>query len=575
MLVLFGAMACAQAPTPADLEARVADLERASDTRPWSESAALLNAITPLLDAASLEQRTRVDLVRLRNLMLAGDSAEALAGYDRMLAGRLDARLRAAVLAAGAEHATDAGDYLRAFTYLREGMDLTIEAQPTRALLLAAASRLYALAGEPRQSLTLAEQALAQVDREAEPRTGCRALATLAAAQQGAGMVANAEQTRRRQIDACARYGDVLRANLGSAELGNLLHAQGREAEALAALRVALSGLQRFGYELGVARARVAMGQVLFALGDLRAARAGMLQAAPVLSKARDWDGLYSVHATLADIAERGGDLASALRSLRLAESAYRKSVARLRDRSLAVQQVEFDKRLQSKRIAALEVQRENEAARAASSDRWLIWVGGGAAVLGTFVFTLAALLRRARRAERRFRWLAERDGLTRTYNQQRAYALGELAFVHARRTAAPFTVVRADVDRFRAINDRYGHAMGDAVLEAIGECWRESFPTPDVVGRIGGESFIAFVHADREETMRRVERLRRHLPEVARFGHMVSATMSFGVCVASPDLPMLDDLLRGAGAALQRARARGNDQTQVYAGAGVRTPAE
>src|SRR3546814_2608497 len=103
-------------------------------------------------------------------------------------------------------------------------------------------------------------------------------------------------------------------------------------------------------------------------------------------------------------------------------------------------------------------------------------------ALLATAIL-LAVLLRRSFRQRRRYRWQSEHDGLTRLYNYQKVRKLGGVAFARARATGRPFTAIVVDIDLFKQVNDRYGHAAGDEALRSLGAWIRE---TVDGRGRPG-----------------------------------------------------------------------------------------
>ncbi|MEM6441865.1 MAG: diguanylate cyclase, partial [Pseudomonadota bacterium] len=123
---------------------------------------------------------------------------------------------------------------------------------------------------------------------------------------------------------------------------------------------------------------------------------------------------------------------------------------------------------------------------------------------------------RRARWADRLQRLekdgfaLAATDGLTGLWN--RRYALSHLGrlVADAREAAEPLALLMIDLDRFKAINDAYGHAAGDAVLREFAARLREALRGADLAARLGGEEFCAALRgADRETALQVAERLR------------------------------------------------------------------
>ncbi|MGN6815287.1 MAG: GGDEF domain-containing protein [Solirubrobacterales bacterium] len=119
------------------------------------------------------------------------------------------------------------------------------------------------------------------------------------------------------------------------------------------------------------------------------------------------------------------------------------------------------------------------------------------------------------------------------------------------------------DLDHFKQVNDRFGHAAGDAVLQDVAYTMRAALRAGDSIYRVGGEEILVMLpgatHADAMEI---AERLRVAVREREPVG--VSVSLSIGVAVAEPDVVNTEDLLARADAALYAAKARGRDL--VYA---------
>ncbi len=164
---------------------------------------------------------------------------------------------------------------------------------------------------------------------------------------------------------------------------------------------------------------------------------------------------------------------------------------------------------------------------------------------------------------------LAMTDPLTGLYN--RRYAQNYLARViaQARDRHSPFTLMVLDLDRFKRVNDRYGHAVGDEVLVEVARRLRANLREVDLVARLGGEEFLVVLpDTGRTEAEHAAERLRRVIGErpvhVASRGVHVPVTMSIGVLVgagdAQPTAPT-DELLERADRALYASKSEGRNQ--------------
>ncbi len=122
----------------------------------------------------------------------------------------------------------------------------------------------------------------------------------------------------------------------------------------------------------------------------------------------------------------------------------------------------------------------------------------------------------RQREAESTLRTLATRDSLTGVYNRRRFFELGEQERARADRYGHPISIAMLDVDHFKSINDRYGHATGDAVLRQLGERLITDLRVVDVIGRVGGEEFVVlFPETEREAARGVVDRLRKSVATI------------------------------------------------------------
>jgi diguanylate cyclase (GGDEF)-like protein len=127
-----------------------------------------------------------------------------------------------------------------------------------------------------------------------------------------------------------------------------------------------------------------------------------------------------------------------------------------------------------------------------------------------------------------------------------------------------PVSVLLFDLDRFKSINDRFGHAVGDDALKVFAATASSKMRATDVVGRLGGEEFAAILPGNPAEAGLVAERLRLAFQAagVVISGHHIGATVSIGVATAIPPV-RLDALLARADAALYRAKRNGRNRIE------------
>jgi diguanylate cyclase (GGDEF)-like protein len=166
-------------------------------------------------------------------------------------------------------------------------------------------------------------------------------------------------------------------------------------------------------------------------------------------------------------------------------------------------------------------------------------------------------------RAETETRLQARTDDLTGLANRR---ALDEeivTALAVAQRSRRPFAVVMADVDRFKFINDTFGHAVGDATLTAFSLRLATALRSQDRVFRYGGEEFCLLLpDTDAQGAVALAERAREQIAQPFE-GAMRAMTASFGVAVWQPG-DGEDSMLGRADQALYRAKARGRNRVEL-----------
>jgi diguanylate cyclase (GGDEF)-like protein len=188
-------------------------------------------------------------------------------------------------------------------------------------------------------------------------------------------------------------------------------------------------------------------------------------------------------------------------------------------------------------------------------------------ALLFTISIAFILLAMAKERSEFRLRAAANVDSLTGIANRRSFLQDGaDLTKRHAA-TPCPVAVLLIDLDHFKSINDRFGHAVGDRVLQIFARTAQENIKPPDLIGRLGGEEFAVVLYdVGRERAAARAELIRTAFAEAADEveGYPVAATLSIGMVFCrslSLDLP---DLLVQADEALYDAKERGRNRVEV-----------
>ena len=163
---------------------------------------------------------------------------------------------------------------------------------------------------------------------------------------------------------------------------------------------------------------------------------------------------------------------------------------------------------------------------------------------------------------------LASTDSLTGLSNRRYLIELGEREFGRARRYQHPLTAIILDIDHFKKVNDTYGHAVGDQVLQDLAARCRRIVREIDIVGRYGGEEFVVLLlETDLKGACVLAERLRRHISEspIDTDGGAVTITVSLGVTVLDDQCADLDHLLQRADQALYVSKREGRNRVSMW----------
>ena len=168
--------------------------------------------------------------------------------------------------------------------------------------------------------------------------------------------------------------------------------------------------------------------------------------------------------------------------------------------------------------------------------------------------------------ANERLAALADTDSLTGVANPRALQHRLDLLVADAGR-GRTFSLVVCDLDKFKHLNDTYGHAAGDAILIAVARSLEERVRRSDLVARYGGDEFvILFVDANAGTAVELAEILRRRL-ETIRTPSGAPLLASFGVSTSGPERPTAAALLRAADEALYEAKRLGRNRVVHSAG--------
>jgi len=174
--------------------------------------------------------------------------------------------------------------------------------------------------------------------------------------------------------------------------------------------------------------------------------------------------------------------------------------------------------------------------------------------------FSMAALSNEQQ--TRALRMVASRDDLTGLLNRKAFLDLAAGQLADRAITRGSGTLILADLDHFKTVNDTYGHAAGDLALKAFADACTATVRSTDLVGRYGGEEFVLFLpgtSAERAEMI--AEEVSRRLAEAPSVDGMEMPTVSYGISAYDAGTRDVEDLIAAADGALYMAKSLGRNR--------------
>jgi diguanylate cyclase (GGDEF)-like protein len=462
---------------------------------------------------------------------------------------------------------------------------------------------------ENREDLAIASLTQAYHDSMAagfaEPRI--LAAGTLSTVLRGMGDYAQALALNQEALDWDTRQKAPMALSVDRFLRGRILLLMGKYEEAIDEFNESGRISAQFDDTQGVAFVDVRICEARIALGQLNRARPACNSALKTFTATKYWDQAKDTKALLAriDLAQgnperalatlnevldhQGSDLLptrvaelyewrartnAALRNYREAYLDLTEYMTRYtaindaeRSRKAAALRARFETDREIERNASLKrelAESQERTQRQAQQLRWnAIAVVSAVLVIAMLVYFLITNYRYRQQLVR----LASQDGLTGLPNRRRTAELAKAALAAAAEAGTPLAIAIIDMDHFKIINDRCGHAAGDHVLKGFAHASRGALRRNDVLGRWGGEEFLLIMpEATLEVALATLERLRTltfgiHLPSS---GAGLRVSVSAGVTIYDRVVRSLDELIARADSALYVAKNEGRDLVRV-----------
>jgi diguanylate cyclase (GGDEF)-like protein len=475
--------------------------------------------------------------------------------------------------------------------------------QADTCLLISRGLLEHRLGREDLAIVSLTQAYRASSGAEAMSETHIMAADTLSTVMRSMGDYSQALALNQEKLEWDTEHGASMSLSVSRFMRGQILKLMGNYDGAIAEFEKARTFSASLGDQQGIAFADQRICETHIELGQLVPAQRECSNALRLFGQARSVDSLKETQvlqariylgfghadlalATMNEVLDHGGDDVSprivgsmyewraranaALRNYKDAYADLQEYVARYtaatdaeRIRQAGALRARFETDREIERNSSLKRELENtqeQSNRQAQQLRWNTVI----AVAGIWIIALLIYFLLANRSYRtRLVQLASQDALTGLPNRRRTQELALAALDLAKATGKPLTLALIDMDHFKDINDRCGHAAGDHVLQEFARAGREALRETDILGRWGGEEFLLLMpETPVELAVASLERLRTlvfgiRLPPS---GSDLQVSVSAGLASFDDAVKSFEDLVARADAALYRAKNDGRD---------------
>lgn len=330
----------------------------------------------------------------------------------------------------------------------------------------------------------------------------------------------------------------------------------------------ALEGYLSFQFQVEIHSAKAFLSKIYFYKGDYQTAALYANELNELNEDKSNNHVKKQANEVLAMLASRDGQYAKAYQYQVVAHALDLQDLDESNHKQNAYQMARFDsaeKNRENKNLLQeheLMVQQKDLFLKEKSSSIMFSTLLFGVCI-GLLLLLLTAWLQR-----NQFMRQAQRDGLTGIFNRQTGQDLAENELVQALSNHHHFSVLVLDLDLFKSINDRFGHATGDWTLKKVTQVIQDIIRPSDIFCRLGGEEFVLYLpNTDEKTAFKLAESIRKEVEHINTkySGHNFSITLSVGVSSLTGDDLSIDPLLSRADIALYKCKHQGRNKVLVY----------
>ena len=570
LLVLsFTAMPQALAANDIDQLLAKADVVRSSDPKAFL---ALLETLEKESTRATPSQVRHIRLLHAYSQLYNGRHDLMVEESQKLFeeAPEPELKMRAGLLVANSAAVTR--DFSLGLRYLAKALALENNvSSDLRQTALNVAGVLHNQLGQYALGQYYAERLL---DQNPSPRNRCVAHQLQVEALWGLGSWVKDDSVVGAAIADCDAQHETIASNLLRGDLARHWAAQGQAQRAITLLESHLADVEATKYPRLIGEIHGLLAEYKLMVGDINGAEQNAHSALAKGAKDAYSLPLVTAHKVLYEVELRRGNLPAALAEYRAYAEADKARLDEIKAREFAfqlsrneLQQKNQAIQLLSKQNEVLRLQQEVTKQSARSSQL----------LLGLLAFLVVSLVYwgfKVKRTQKRFQHLAQVDNLTGICNRAHLRQQAEDAIVQCRSRGWPVGMLVFDLDNFKGVNDRYGHAGGDWILEQVARACAGVCRGGELFGRLGGEEFgIVLPDRDLDATERMAEACRAALATIdtSGLGESFTVTGSFGCTVTVLSGYDYERLLAHADEAMYAAKHGGRNCIRRYGDAPIR----
>jgi diguanylate cyclase (GGDEF)-like protein len=570
-LVLLWAAVGATAGVPEDTAGLLDQADRIKSTD-HTQFVAILGSLAGRSAHLSTAQKERLGYLKAWEAVVEGDNQAAEPVLKQIAQHSADPTLKFRAGTTLMNLYELAGRYEPAYAELDRVLEQLpkVSDRSARQQALLVAAQLYRAVKQTDLSLAAAQSV---IEENWNGRGVCRGGQQRLAALFESGRLSSVGTEFQAGVDACEKLGESLYSNDIITHAAKLFIDQNRLDDAIALLKGHYEAVTRTQYPRLIAQFDALLADAYRRKGAVALAQSYATSSLEHALKGPYADSVITANLVLYELAQARGDFKAALGFHERYAAADRGYMDDISARQLAYNKVSHENLANKLQIAGLTRQNEvlklQKALAAEALENSRLYV----VLLATILVFIGLWAYRTKRSQLHFMSLSRLDGLTGISNRHHFISKAETALESARRSQKEMCVILWDLDHFKAINDRYGHAMGDFVLqESVSRC-RVHVQPHEAFGRFGGEEFsVVLPESGPEAARRRAEQLRSAIGRISVDvdGDELKVSASFGIATTRTSGYELRQLLAHADAALYQAKAAGRNRVVLHAAAAV-----